>query len=422
MMYKGADTGKPLLLIFPFEQLAHYLRCLLLARHLAPYFEIRVAYSRSYANFVAQEGFETFACPGMDMDTVLACVKRFDFSWLHKRSLDQAYQHQVAAIEKWKPVVVLGDAVPTLKMAAEKTGVPYVALMNGYMTKYYAGVRHMSWRFPLYKYFRYLPGPLLDQLTKWGEQQSFRDIHKPFQNLRQQYGLSKKSLYPDELEGDLNFICDLPELFPQKPLPSNYQFIPPLLYEAGSESHIAEPPLDKTKQTIFVSMGSTGDWQQVRFLNEPLFQQYHLITAGDQAGVVQGAHVTPLPFANLQQLLPKVDLALCHGGNGTVYQALQAGLPVLCKTAHFEQEWNVRAVERLQLGASLDGLKSSVDHLAVIKAWMGQKARKPLRTVQQRLTNAFHFEPVATRVLRLLPTTKTVYKKVQNSAPDPSSL
>ena len=116
------NSDKPLLLFFPFGQLAHYLRCLTLAKKLAPYFEIRVAYSQRYASFIEAAGFKTFHCNGLDADAVLACVKTFDFSWLQKESLEGTLTQQIAAIEQWKPALVLGDTVPTLKMAAEAAG------------------------------------------------------------------------------------------------------------------------------------------------------------------------------------------------------------------------------------------------------------------------------------------------------------
>jgi hypothetical protein len=46
---------------------------------------------------------------------------------------------------------------------------------------------------------------------------------------------SPQNYFLDELEGDFNMICDLPELFPQTALPSNYDFIGPLYY-TGLES------------------------------------------------------------------------------------------------------------------------------------------------------------------------------------------
>jgi UDP:flavonoid glycosyltransferase YjiC (YdhE family) len=402
MMNWNRDREKPLLLIFPFEQLAHYLRCLVLAKNLAPHFEIRVAHSDAYAAFIQQEGFETFSCAGMDAVGVLACVKKFDFSWLNSTSLQQSFSNHVAAIENLQPDVVLGDTVPTLSMAAEKTGVPCIQLMNGYMSKHFAGMRKMSWRYPLYNFLSILPESIFDQLTKKGERLSFHKIHQPFKALRQQHGLSKKMFYPDELEGNLNLLCDLPYLFPQQHLPESYVHTPPLLYASDKSSNALVHQLDPAKKTIFVSMGSTGDWEQVAFLNNAYYRRYNIVTAGDVKGVVQGPQVIRSSFANPEPLFQHVDLVLCHGGNGTIYQALRYGIPLLCKTAHFEQEWNVQALEQKGLGASLDGITRQSGFQKQLALWIDKKGSAPLQLIQEQLRATADFTPVVNRIRELL--------------------
>lgn len=413
-MYKK----KPVLLIFPFEQLAHYLRCITLAQRLSPYFEIRFAASERYQSFIAASGFETFPCDAMDVDEVAACVKRFDFSWINRNNLERAFNSQVAVITKWQPAAVLGDAMPTLNMAAEKSGVPFISLLNGYMTRHYSEVRTMSWRHPLYAWFRFLPAPVLNALTKQGEAVTFRAIHKPFQELRRQYGLLKKFSYADELEGTLNLICDVPELFPQQPLPKNHQWIPPLIYQPAGQSHQVVTKLDASKQTLFVSMGSTGDWAQVLFLNDPFFQQYNIVTAGDAAHVVHGPEVIRTDFVNIEPLFKHIDLVLCHGGNGTIYQALLYGIPLLCKTAHFEQEWNVQALEKNGLGASLDAVDDTIEYQEIIAAWMHKKHTAPFIALQKAITDAAQWEPAIARILELVPSVREMpyYEQERNSA------
>ncbi len=53
-----------------------------------------------------------------------------------------------------------------------------------------------------------------------------------------------------------------------------------------------------------------------------------------------------------------------------MYQALSYGIPVLCKTAHVEQEYNVEGVERLQLGKNINHFQNEEDYLAVVEEWI----------------------------------------------------
>lgn len=360
------ENFKPLLLVFPFNYLSHYLRCLVLARYLKPYFEIIFAYSEQYISFISKEGFKVFPCSSFNAEEVLSNVKDFDFSWLNQQDLEAVFSGQISAIKKYQPAAVLGDAMPTLKMAAEYTGVPYLSLLNGYMTKYYSDVRSISETHPVSGYIKNLPPFLKNKLTVLGESFAFRTIHKPFKKLRSKYGLRPAHTYLDELEGDYNLICDSVYLFPQKKMPENYILITPLIYDGGSRSDVSTK-LDRSKKTIFISMGSTGDWKALSSLNHPCFCRYNVITAGDQQGVLNALHIIRTGFISPAEVLPFTDLVICHGGNGTVYQVLSYGLPLLCKPVHFEQEWNVHALEKKGLAKSLAHVSNTFDLLEIIE-------------------------------------------------------
>lgn len=393
------EKEKPLLLIFPFEQLAHYLRCITLAKGLRPYFKILFSHTDRYEQFVASEGFETFCCRSLDPDYVMSCARKFDFSWINEESLQPVFADQVRVIRKYKPTVVLGDTTPTLKMAAEQTEVRCISLSNGYMSKYYAAVRKLSRSSPPYKYVKLLPEKIADFLTQKGEEMAFRMVHQPFKKLRQQNRLSSRENYLEELEGDLTLICDLPQLFPLRHLPKSYKIIPPLFYTSNSGYTNIANQLDRNKKTIFVSMGSTGDWSKVEFLNDSCFRQYNLVTAGDAANLIVGPAVIKLDFVNIHELFPFTDLVICHGGNGTIYQALLYGIPMLCKTAHFEQEWNVHRLEGVGLAKSLDEVTAIEEYCTLIKEWIEKKDDEMYSIYKNRLEEtALQFDAIAREI------------------------
>lgn len=374
-MNDDVNNVKPLLLIFPFGLLSHYLRCLMLARHFKTYCKVLFAYDEKFAEFIAGEGFQTFICHSLDAVSVLECVKKFNFSWLNEEDLECVYNDQVRIIRELKPIAVLGDTSPTLKMAAEKAGVTYISLMNGYMSKYYSFNRKISRTHPGYKFANLFPQTIFDLITKKGEALAHYRVHKPFKRIREKHRLSKEMYYLDELEGDVNLICDLVELFPQRESPHNYKVIPPLYYESDREYNEIGNSLDKNKKTIFVSMGSSGDWKKVRFLNHPYFRKYNVITAADTENILSAVNIIKTAFANIRELLPFTDLVICHGGNGTIYQSLFYGIPVLCKTNHFEQEWNVEALERIEAGKSLDQIVSISDYISLVDEWIEKKEK-----------------------------------------------
>jgi UDP:flavonoid glycosyltransferase YjiC (YdhE family) len=342
------------ILVFPFDLMAHYLRCIVLAKGYIDY-TVLFQSSLTYNKYVKSAGFEIFDAQHLDAGKVMKNAERFKFDWLNKKDLYQVLTDQIEAINTFNPEFVIGDTAPTLKMACEITETKYISLMNGYMSKYYALARPLPKKDFLKNILNQLPQKLSEVLLKTGGKLAFHYIHTPFNKIRKQLNLKTQSTYLDELEGDENFICDQPELFPQKNLPDNYRIIGPLLYtnSAGEEDILSK--LDRDKKTVCVCMGSTGNWKELEFLSDAFFSKFNIITAGDTKGVITGRHVINKTFLNLDTVLPMCDYFICHGGNGTIYKALAHNVALFCLPAHFEQEWNAKRIEELGLGENISG-------------------------------------------------------------------
>jgi len=343
------------ILIFPFNLLSHYLRCLVLAdSYDKNEYNILFLSSSVYDGFVRKNGYQTFNCDQFDSSHVMDCAARFDFSWLNEQRLEDIFLSQVAVIHALKADIVIGDMAPSLKMAAEFTNTKYLCLMNGYMSRYYAITRKVPRAHRARKYLQVLPEILADSITDIAEKITFRLIHAPFKKLRKKYALSVQQDYIAEMEGDSNLICDLPELFPQRRLPANYAYAGPLVYNFGEESMLWLDEIAAGTTMICVSMGSTGDWEKLKFLNDPYYARYTIITAGDVHQVLSAPHIISRNFVNLPKLLHKASLMICHGGNGTIYPALLSNVYMFCVSSHFEQEWNMNALEKKGYGKSAD--------------------------------------------------------------------
>lgn len=187
-------------------------------------------------------------------------------------------------------------------------------------------------------------------------------------------GLKRVNHYLSELEGDITLLCDLPKLFPQKNMPGNFRFIGPLYYEGNHDEHEIVSSLSPDKKTILVSLGSSGDWKGVAFLNDEIFSGYNIIAAGKGADeYLPAPHIIKKKFVNNMALLPHCDLMICHGGNGTIYQAIAHELPVLAFTSIFEQEWNMHRIEALGLGQMINDCSSPQEMDKIIPEWISRK-------------------------------------------------
>jgi UDP:flavonoid glycosyltransferase YjiC (YdhE family) len=377
---------KPLVLFFPFSLLSHYLRCIELAEAIKEDCTVLFAGSPAYNGYIARHGFGIFDCANYDAREMIACASRFDFSWINEQSIERIFLDQVRCIEALRPDYVIGDGINTLKMAAGFTGVPYWSMINGYMTMYYAQVRDVPSAHPAAKYSKHLPIKVYSAIIRFAEQLAFRKVHKPFKKLRNKYKLKEYATLPLEMEGDLNFILDLPELFPQKMLPSNYFHLGPVYYTGRDPRTEIEPR--PGKPIILVSMGSSGSWQNMKLLSDPVFRSYHIITAGDDERVVNGPHISSCAFVSGNALWSRADLVICHGGNGTVYQALSYGIPVLCWPFLFEQEYNVKRIEQLRLGADISRIQDAATLRQVIEQWIGHKHSGCVASFSQKINVA----------------------------------
>lgn len=338
--------GKKRILVFPFDLLSHYLRCLVLVERYKEY-EILFASSPRYNKYVTSQGHKTFEIETFDADHVMDCATKFSFEWLNIKDIERVFIAQANVIEKYQPEFIIGDAMPTLKMAAEYADTKYVALMNAYMSKHYGAVRRLSITHHAHEYLKKLPVSIGDKITVMAERAAFRSVHSPFRKLRSKYQLDKKRTFLDETEGDENFICDSTDIFPLKRLPQNYSVVGPLIHESNNDETELLSQVPERKPVICVCLGSSGNWQGLSFLSEKNYHHLTIITAGDINGVIRGPHVIGRPFVNLDQVLPICKLMICHGGNGTIYMGLRHNKYMLCYTNHFEQEWNVhQLVER----------------------------------------------------------------------------
>jgi len=376
---------RPVLLIFPFDLLSHYLRCPQLADAVRDLYDVRFAHSATYVDHVAKAGFETFACDCFDASQVMACSQGFDFGWLNRTNIERIYSDQVRAIREAGATVVLGDTAPTLRMASEMTGARHLSVMNGYMSRHYALTRPIASAHPAARFADKLPPAIFDKMTQLGERAAFRQIHRPFRKLRRQLKLSRTRTYLDELEGDLNLICVALSMFPQKKLPDEYVSIGPF-YHVGTEGESdLISGLDNERLTILVTTGSSGDPQKFGFLRAPGFSEFNIIVAGAPIPALTGDHVISEPFIDMESILPEVDVVVCHGGNGSLVQGLAHGIPVISVTSIFEQEWNARRAEDLSVGCWLREDVSEAEAERVVRTWIERKETGRLLEISRQI-------------------------------------
>jgi UDP:flavonoid glycosyltransferase YjiC (YdhE family) len=380
-----SSAKKKLVMIFPMDLAAHYLRCLEICKRIHDPYEILFADSSRYRSHIEQAGYNVFKVENFDPEEVTYGANNFNFAWMNDKNLYHILDSQIKAIEEHRPDVLLGDTSFTLKIAAELTNTKYVSLLNGYMTKYYSYTREVSRKHSGYKYSSMLPPNVFDQISKAIEQITFIQIHEPYRRIRENLGLKNTKYILDELEGDLNLVCDLPEIFPLRNQPSNYKYVGPIFYSNRGGEDETRSFLDKPHPNILVSMGSTGNWNNIQVLTDKVFNDTNFLVSGSNSEKLEGKNIFKKKFLNHCAVLPQIDLVLCHGGNGTIYQALSNGVPVICIPSNFEQEWNSRRIEKTGYGAIIEDHISPQNLKKIITTWIEKKRLNIFSEVKEKI-------------------------------------
>lgn len=364
---------KPVILIFPFDLMSHFFRSLRVAIALKDRYEVYMNGSGKYDYWLEKAGIKSFSCLQLDAESALEKVGKFDFSWLNAAALESVYLDQVRTIKEFKPALVIGDTSFSLKMAAEGTGVRYLSILNAYSTRYYRFTRRLSPRHRAAPLISWLPDMFYLPMVRMGEAWNFSQILKEFNKVRAKYSLRKSPHYLEELAGDLNVLCDLPEIFPQKKLPDNFHFIGPLFHAFDLANGSLLGKLEPAKPTILLTLGSSTDWEHFTFINRNEFSAYNVIVVGEKSDILDAPFLLKTRFVNYDEVLPEVDLVICHGGNGTLYHALKNKVPVLCLEAHLEQTWNIQRMEELGYGQALDASHPENIH-QLVHLWLEKKS------------------------------------------------
>jgi UDP:flavonoid glycosyltransferase YjiC (YdhE family) len=161
-----------------------------------------------------------------------------------------------------------------------------------------------------------------------------------------------KHLYSD---GDFTLYPDIPQLVPTQNLPSNHQYIGPILWSPYTSLPDWWNLLPTDKPLLYLNLGSSGQSKLLPLFFKALSNLPLSIIAAspDHAALKMDALPPNLFFS---QYLPgsesarRAQLVICNGGNMSTQQALAESAPVLMVVSNLDQLMFARAVERAGAG------------------------------------------------------------------------
>jgi MGT family glycosyltransferase len=344
--------------------LSHTSRALEIAKVLRKMgYDLIFASDGSYMKLPRESGFQVLPIKTIDPERVLACSRGGRVNWYDYNLIKECVAEELKLFEKIKPDLVLTDFRLPLSTSCELVGIPLVAILNAAWTNYYTvrlkAPEHLGLTRIFGKRLTTWFGPAIKNFILTYDSRSFN-------RFRREIGLRPRKNMWDIWQGDLNLVADIPEYGPTKNLPPNFHYIGPIVWDPELETLDWLEELDPSRPTIYFSMGSTG---HARFFEEAIEiyrdTKYQCIMT--TAGMVKLSDIPEnfyvVDYAPGSKIMENCDVVICHGGNGTIYQALSKGRPIIGIPTMHDQEFNLDRVEELGVGLHLSELKFKPSHL-----------------------------------------------------------
>ena len=295
-----------------------------------------------------------------DPEMLYGNIRKGKLRFVNDTEIERMIEADLDLYKKTKPDIVLTDGRFTAPISTHIAGLKHVAIVNVSSTEYRA--------LPYIPFFEWIPEWLikrnnklwkkLDEINLKMEMFVFDNVMSIFKKLSKKYGLGKTITATNCLTGNnITLLADIPEYFPTRNLPKDYHYIGPLTWKSNIPPPVWWPPQKDRKPFIYISMGTTG-------IGDFFHRVYELIKTSDLTAIITtGAQVSDIEtiegkiyvenFIDGDIVMEESALVVCHGGNGTIYQALQHGKPIIGIPTIPDQKFNMRRVEALGVGKML---------------------------------------------------------------------
>ena len=219
-------------------------------------------------------------------------------------------------------------------------------------------------------WLRFLP---MDWFVNWMIPR-IRSWLRPFNQFASELGLPQYKSTLDMMAGDLTLVMDAPEIlgitseeletyqprhpkyFHKKP---KYRYGGPCFGRLpGKVPHEINTHFDTSRTKLYCGMGVSGSpevLQAVIDIVADLDLQALIVTTTilGEGALSSSDRVMVVPHVPAHLVNPLADIAITHGGAGTVQTAIHAGTPLVGIPMHLEQAGNISLVQRQYAGIML---------------------------------------------------------------------
>ena len=244
-------------------------------------------------------------------------------------------------------------------------------LCNTVLTRYYAGEKFLPESHPLSAFVKFLPQSILRPVSAWAEEKLFQSWVRPYNAYLKGRSDVRFESMKDLFEGEATILMDALEFAPvDRPAGARARGRPADARAVRARFRRGIRGSIRGKKSVFVYLGSYGEQftRIVEYLGRMLAgsPDYQVIAATGGLYGYSGAACPPnvivSDYVPASLVLSRNCAAMItHGGRGSIYSALQHGVPLVGIPNQGEQEWNLDAVERNGLGRKLSAKRISFE-------------------------------------------------------------
>lgn len=319
--------------------LSHYVRPAVLAEMLdTSEYQYWLAASSEYKKYAGDRFIEI---PSID-------VKSFDKSSNRNKGkdlytyevLNEYVKKECTILDEYKPDLVFGDMRFSLGISCRMKGIPYVSLVNAYWSPYSETQKWLPDRY----FVRFLSAKSRHSILIKVIYIINRNFTEGYNRLAKENNLSEvdtmEQLY---CNADYCFYLDVPQAFSTFNLPSTHHYLGAITgfpETIDSENVDIQVIKKRNKKIVYLSVGSTGDRKKISSILSALSQldvEVIFVTTNRHFDNKIYPNFTVVRYINPKKILNDVDLVICNGGSGTIYQALEAGKPILAIPSNMDQ-------------------------------------------------------------------------------------
>ncbi len=311
-------------------------------------------YSDKFSGLIEQAGFEFRRMQPWLTDEKIEHLwkvdrmESFEDPFLEEE-LRQRVESELALYAELNPAaLVIGFTLSTV-ISARAAQLPLVYVIPFPLSRPFLEANLSTWpdAFDL-SALRWIPQRWLDTIAnRW--LLSTRLWIKPFTRLAKTYGIRPIRRLVDIYEGDYTLVTDIPELTGVTKLPENWYYIGPIFAHLDGEIPPEILALPREKPLIYCAMGSSANRDILKTVLESFSGAPYTVIAPVKAHLKDGAVRVPenvhiFDWLPAHKVNPLADLAVIHGGQGTVQTACASGTPFVGIGLQPEQESNIEFV------------------------------------------------------------------------------